>query len=139
MAKQSGFKDKVVFVILGVALVLLFLAWKGFQLSTGTGDRQTDLPTPLQNAENAKQNSDVPEQETSSLPVAKLFLGRRGVSEDQITWHGEEEFVDFIRQLQEKGVKEVHYTLLPDSIERYEEKWSRELKQANMRSYIETD
>lgn len=144
MAKQSGLKDKVVFIILGVILLLIFLGWKGFDLLNGTGDPESEafrqeMVEQIESLENSAQKSSSPDAEAEKLPIVKLFLGRRGVSEDQITWHDVEEFDDYIRQLQEKGVKEVHYTLLPDSIERLEEKWDDELKQANMRSYIEAD
>jgi len=142
MAKKSDFKDKIVFVILGVTLLLLLSLWKGYQLTTDTGgglaqNQQNKEFAEFKSKENATQKSNVSPNEVPNLPVAKLFLGRRGVSEDQITWHDVEQFGAFIKQLQQKGVREVHYTLLPDSIERYEEKWAEELKQANMRSYIE--
>ena len=75
----------------------------------------------------------------SPTHVIKLFLGRKGVTEDQQTWYDIGEFATFIKDLQEKGVEEVHYMLLPDGIERYEERWAQELKKANMRSYIGTD
>ena len=144
MAKKSDFKDKIVFVVLGVTLLLLFSLWKGYQLKTGSGSKSTQEQqnnelTELQTKVNTAQRSNISPAETPDLPITKLFLGRRGVSEDQITWHDVEQFGAFIKQLQKKGIKEVHYTLLPDSIERHEEKWTKELKQANMRSYIETD
>jgi hypothetical protein len=142
MSKKSDFKDKIVFVVLGVSLLLLLSLWKGYQLKTGDGEntaqeQQDKELADFQNHENKPQKSNASPANTPDLPVAKLFLGRRGVSEDQITWHDVEQFGAFIKQLQKKGVKEVHYTLLPDSIERYEEKWAEELKQANIRSYVE--
>jgi len=142
MAKKSDFKDKIVFVVLGVTLLLLLSLWKGYQLTTDTGgnsaqEQQNKELTDFLNKEKTTQKSNVSPTETPDLPIAKLFLGRRGISEDQITWYDVEQFGAFIKQLQQKGIKEVHYTLLPDSIERYEGKWAEELKQANMRSYVE--
>jgi hypothetical protein len=144
MSKKSDFKDKIVFVVLGVSLLLLLSLWNGYKLMTGTSgnssqDQQKESVAERQNDKNTVQKSNISPAKPPNFPIAKLFLGRRGVSEDQITWYDVEQFGAFIKQLQKKGVKEVHYTLLPDSIERYEEKWAEELKQANMRSYIEAD
>ena len=142
MSKKSDLKDKIVFVVLGVSLLLLLSFWKGYQLTTGTGvnssqEQQNKELADFQSKESEVRKSNISPTKTPDLPIAKLFLGRLGISEDQITWHDVEQFGAFIKQLQQNGVKEVHYTLLPDSIERYEEKWAEELKQANMRSYVE--
>ena len=148
--------DRVIFLVVSVALVILFVFWKGCDMKgpgpgggqpigkPGTTGMSTDMDSSEQKsnvAELHEQKSSVSNTDTEPTPIAKLFLGGKGkgISEDRVNWHDIGEFADFIKQLQDRGVKEVHYTLLPDSIERYEERWAEELKKANMRSYINTD
>ena len=144
--------DRVVFVVVSVALVILLVFWRGCDLKMGIGPGKGQPANTQQHT--STYDEDMPEQKSSfsnvqqidemsasseQPNVVKLFLGRKGISEDQTNWHDMGDFANYIKQLQDKGIKEVHYTLLPDSIERYEEKWADELKKANMRSYIQTD
>jgi len=148
--------DRIFFFLLCVVLLILFLLIKGLEFKgpghgtgLGPGHGQSSILQPNDSQkEAAQQNRNSPEQNPTAIPVqtsseppnvARLFLGRQGISEDQETWHVADQFADFIKQLQARGVKAVYYTLLDNSIERYEEKWAEELKKANMRSYIEAD
>jgi hypothetical protein len=107
---------------------------------TGTGvnridpDQQQDA---TQNPNSQGQESKSPQATLPSEPpkMVKVFVGRQGVSEDQVTWFdGDQEgqFAEFLQQLKDKGIKEVHYLLLPDSIERFEEMWKEELIKAKL-------
>ena len=155
--KLRNLFDKAFFFLLCVVLLALFITIKSCDLKfgvgpgngTGTENGQLSVDSTNDNQNNGKQqNLDSQEQKSTATPVqpspepskiAKLFLGRQGISEDLENWHDVDQFVDFITKLKAQGIREVQYTLLDDSIERYEEKWAEELKKANMRSYIETD
>ena len=134
--------DRVIFLILCVVILTLFVLWKGCDLKMGTpglglpggGQGQGWAPNGT-----TQENKDDSSDTQLVTPSIKLYLGRQGISEDQVTWHDMDQFADYIKQLQEKGIKEVRYTLLPDSIERYEKKWEEELKKANLRSYTENN
>ena len=152
MNKLKNMIDRTIFFVVSVTLVFLLVFWKGCDMKMGVGPGigqpgNTQQHTSIQDGDALvqKSTSSVVQQSddlsASSEPsnVVKLFLGRKGISEDQVTWHDMGDFTGYIMQLQDKGIKEVHYTLLPDSIERYEERWADELKKANMRSYIQTD
>jgi len=155
--------DRLIFLVICVVLLTLLVLWKGCDMKGGglgiglPGGQpgghlggQQESQANGQPDDQAKQHDQLasvskPQEQkntslvaaTDSVPIAKLFLGDKGITEDLITWHDMDEFADYIKQLQEKGIKEVHYTLLPDSIPRYEESWEAELKKANMRSYEE--
>ena len=148
--------DRVVFILLCVVLIVLFAFWKGgCNMGNGPGiglpggqpgghakpgePSEGGQGQPTQDPAPQAQQPGIPGTGTDSASIANLFLGRKGVSEDKTTWHDIDEFADFIKQLQEKGVKGVQYTLLDDSIERYEERWTEELKKANMQGFINTD
>jgi len=150
MSKLRKLSDKAFFILLCVVLLTLFVFFKswnfkfgggpGIGTGPGTGNgQQSDDPQ----KQGSYQSPDSPEQKSPRTPsqpspgpskIARLYLGRQGVSEDQVKWYDMEQFADFIRQLKDKGIKEVYYTLLEDSIERYEEKWREELKKAKMTS-----
>ena len=151
MSKLKNLSDRIFFILLCVVLLGLFLMYKSCDLKygddQGNGWPAIGNPNDNQNDE-TDQNTDSQEkkspltdlQPSSGLSkIAKLFLGRQGISDDQVSWYDADQFADLIQQLKDRGIREVQYTLLPDSIERYEEKWAEELKKANMRSYIETD
>ena len=141
--------NRVIFLVVCAALVILLVFWMGKGPGNGPGSgpgNGSGSGQVLQSQISPGQKTDTPDVLPPAEPpplepikIVKIFLGRKGVSKDRITWHDIHEFADFIRQLQKEEVKEVHFTLLPDSIERYEKKWSEELKKANMRSYISTD
>jgi hypothetical protein len=151
MDKFKRFIKKVRFTALCLALLLLFLLIKTWDFKFGDGpgigpiniDSQNDnqdLETlQPQNLQEQKSNENVAQSPSDPPKVAKLYLGRQGVSDNQTAWYDIDEFADFIKQLKDNGIREVQYTLLPDSIERYEKKWAEELGKANMRGYIETD
>ena len=139
--------DRAIFLVLCVVMIALFVFWKGCDMK-GPGKGQPDGKTDTHQLQEGATDLGSPEQKSNisdvtppseSSNVVKLFLGRKGVSENQATWYDIGEFAGFIKQLQDRGVKEVHYSLLPDSIERYEERWAEELKKANLRSYINSD
>ena len=150
MNRLKNLIDRVVFVVVSFVVLILLVFWRGCDMKIG-GDPGTGQPDSTIQATDTPQDPDAvvkesndpdeqqPSEPTEPSPVVKLFLGRKGVSEDQATWYDMADFAGYIKQLQDKGVKEVHYTLLDDSIERYEERWAEELKKANMRSYIQTD
>ena len=151
MNKLKNLIDRAIFFLLSVALVILLIFWKGCDMK-GPGDGQPGSQPSNSQQQGTIQGQDTPEQKSTdpdvqpqsgmsepSSKIVKLFLGRKGVSEDRVNWHDLADFADYIKQLQDKGIAEVNYTLLPDSIERYEERWAEELKKANMRSYINTD
>ena len=146
MNKLKNLIDRAIFLVISITLLILFVFWRGCDMKgPGNGPpAKSSKQEATSDADSAKLKSAVPDIQAPTEPsapsnVAKLYLGRKGVSEDQVTWHDMGEFAGFIKQLQGRGIKEVQYTLLPDSIERYEEKWAEELKKANMRSYIATD
>ena len=136
--------DKIIFALLCMILLVIFIFWKGLGLKQGgPGDHtgqtirdvsESDTKNTQSDPNSVGQKSSIDQVLPLAEPpkVAKLFLGRRGVSEDQEVWRDIEYFADFIQQLKDRGIKEVHYTLLSDSIERYEEKWKEELKKAKM-------
>jgi len=150
--------DQAFFVLLCLVLLALFIIVKSWDLKFGVGPENGAGPVSGQpSVDNqhpeSQQSPDLHERNSTatsvqSLPkpsnIVKLFLGRRGVSDDKIVWHDADQFADFIKQLKDQGIKEVHYLLLPDSIERYEEKWKEELKKAKLiyaelQNDIETD
>ncbi|MCL2622618.1 MAG: hypothetical protein FWD31_03035 [Planctomycetaceae bacterium] len=150
MNKLKNLIDRAIFLVISVALVILLVFWKGCDMKMGGGVPGNGHPGNMLNHEMppvpdaSKEKPVAPDMQVPSEPsaqanIVKLVLGRKGVSEDQATWHDIDDFSGYVKQLQDKGVKEVHYALLPDSIERYEERWAEELKKANMRSYIQTD
>ena len=151
MSKLRNLSDKAFFVFICVVLLVLFSFFKGWNIKFGGGSGDgsfgvhgqngNQYPHQEQSPDSQEQNSATTVTQSSPEPpkIAKLFLGRRGVSDDQVTWHDAAQFADFIKQLKSQGIREVQYTLLPDSIERYEEKWVEELKKANIRGYIEAD
>jgi hypothetical protein len=137
-------KDKVVFVAMCIVLIALFLGWKSCGLPSGNGGggmSQQGMPLLPDSAKSLPKSPEAEQENTGETKetVVKLYLGRRGVSADQITWYDADQFASYIKQLKEKHVREVHYTLLPDSIERLEKRWDAELKKANMKNYIEAD
>ena len=142
--------DKIFFILLCVVLLALFIMLKCWDFKfglgpgngTGTGNGQQSFDNRVNNQNgDMQQNPDSPEQKPTATPtqpspkpsnIVKLFLGRQGVSEDKTNWRDADQFSGFLQQLKGKGVKEVYYVLLPDSIERYEEKWKEELKKAKL-------
>ena len=152
MGKQSSIKDKAVFVILCVVLIAVFLGWKSCGTHPGrpglqqgalhwSEDNKSQSPPKMDGNDvggTGTEKTGAGETKENKTEI-KLYLGDRGVTEDQATWYDADQFADYIRQLQEKGVKEVKYSLLPDSIERLEKQWDAALKNANMKNYIEPD
>jgi len=145
MNKLKNLIDKGVFVVLCVVLLAIFMIWKGIGLKQGgpgdgTGQTTSEVSQPdtQQDPDSEDQNSMAAQvtPSTELLKVAKLFLDKQGVSEDQVKWYDGDHFADFIQKLKDNGIKEVHCTLLPESIERYENKWKEELKKAKM-TYVE--
>ncbi len=146
MGKRGVIKDKLVFVVMCAILIAAFLGWKGCDMKFGglgngrpNNNQRLEKQDKDRETDAGEENPEEVRENRPAVSVVKLYLGRRGVSADRITWYDADRFAGYIRQLKENGIREVHYTLLPDSIERYEEKWAEELKKANMRSYIETD
>ena len=155
--KLRNLFDKAFFVLLCVVLLALFIMIKSCDLKFGVGpgngdgtdngqskidssnDNQNEVTQ--QSSDSQKQVSTVTPTQSPSEPskIAKLFLGKRGISEDQDTWYDADQFADFISRLKAHGIREVQYTELGDSIPSLEKRWAEELKKANMRSYIETD
>jgi len=157
LRKLRNLVDKAFFILLCVVLLALLVLYKSWDFKFGAGPGNGDDPgngqqnvdsqnqVSLQTSDSQEQKSTATSlQSSETSKIAKLFLGRRGVSDDRNVWHDADQFTDFIHQLKEKGIKEVHYVLLPDSIERYEEKWKEELKKAKLtyaelQNDIETD
>lgn len=134
-------KKFIIFVLLMViAILLLVIAFhigRGVRLANqGQGDGQHHIQ--MVNAENHPEE-DVNNKQQLPLSVVKVYLGKRGVSDDLANWHDEDKFAEFIQSCQDKGYKEIQYKLMPDSIERLEKRWSEELKKANMKNYVEAD
>ena len=140
MGKTSSIRDKAVFIVMCVLLAALFLGLKTCSMSTPgqPGVQEAEQFFQEIEQENTKSGSKDTKDDTQSK-VAKLYLGRQGVSADRVTWHEADQFADYVRQLQESGVKEVQYSLMPDSIERIEKQWETALKNANMKNYVEAD
>lgn len=135
-------KKTAIFVLLMIiAILLLVIAFnigRGVRMA-GLNQGQSEGQQHIQLINAAVEKNGLNIESQFSNAVLKVYLGKRGVSEDLATWYGEDQFAEFIKACQDKGFKEIQYKLIPDSIERIEKRWSDELKNAGMKSYVEAD